>query len=151
MLLAARVELTTQTRLLAGVVAIAFLVGVFELVRRHRLQERYSVIWVLGGFALLGCAIFPDMLELMARALGFQDTNAALFTVVLGLALSLCFHFTVVLSRQSEQITRLAQDSAIERAELQMLRDEHDLAQPGDGETPGVSSRPAGRQPPAAR
>lgn len=110
------VNLTTQTRVLAAVVAVAFLAGVFELVRRHRLQERYTVVWVGGGLALLAGALFPDVLELLARGMGVRDTNVALFLLVIAILVSLVFHFTLVLSRQSEQITRLAQDAAIEQA-----------------------------------
>lgn len=110
------VNLTTQTRVLAAVVAVAFLAGVFELVRRHRLQERYTVVWVGGGLALLAGALFPDVLELLARGMGVRDTNVALFLLVIAILVSLVFHFTLVVSRQSEQITRLAQDAAIEQA-----------------------------------
>jgi hypothetical protein len=113
------VNLTAQTRVLAAVVAIAFLAGVFECIRRHRLQERYSVLWVCGGLALLLGAAVPDTLELLARVMGVRDTNVALFGLVILLLLSLAFHFTLVLSRQSEHITMLAQDAAIERATAQ--------------------------------
>jgi hypothetical protein len=51
--------------------------------------------------------------------MGVRDTNVALFILVLFLLLSLAFHFTLVLSRQGEQITRLAQDQAISRASQQ--------------------------------
>jgi hypothetical protein len=110
------VHLTAQTRVLAALLAIGFLVGVFECIRRRRLQERYAVLWVCGGFALLLGAAVPQTLELLAHLMGVRDTNVALFGVVMLLLLALAFHFTLVLSRQSEQITLLAQDAAIEQA-----------------------------------
>ena len=113
------VNLTTQTRVLAAILAIAFLAGVFECIRRHLLQERYAVLWVCGGLALLLGAAVPATLELLARFMGVRDTNVALFSLVLLLLLSLAFHFTLVLSRQGEHITRLAQDEAVERASQQ--------------------------------
>jgi hypothetical protein len=117
------VNLTPQTRILAATVAIAFLLGVFECIRRHRLQERYAVLWVAGSLALLLGAAVPDTLELLARAMGVRDTNVALFSLVMLLLLSLAFHFTLVLSRQSEHITMLAQDAAIEQATAQRQLD----------------------------
>jgi hypothetical protein len=113
------VNLSTQTRVLAAVVAIIFLVGVLECIRRQRLQERYSVLWICGGLALLLGVAVPDTLELLARVMGVRDTNVALFSLVLLLLLSLAFHFTLVLSRLTDHITRLAQDAAIERASEQ--------------------------------
>ena len=115
----APVNLTAQTRLLAAILAIGLLAGVFECIRRHKLQERYAVLWVGGGLALLLGAAVPDTLQLLARVMGVRDTNVALFILVLFLLLSLAFHFTLVLSRQGEQITRLAQDQAIYRASQQ--------------------------------
>ena len=38
-----KVHLTSQTRIIAAVLAIAFMVLILELIRRDRLQERYSV------------------------------------------------------------------------------------------------------------
>ncbi len=113
------VNLTAQTRLLAALLAVALLAGVFECIRRHKLQERYAVLWVCGGVALLAGAVVPDTLRLLAQLMGVRDTNVALFSLVLLLLLSLAFHFTLVLSRQGEQITRLAQDQAIDRASQQ--------------------------------
>jgi hypothetical protein len=115
----APVNLTAQTRLLAAILAVALLAGVFECIRRHKLQERYAVLWVGGGLMLLLGAVVPDTLRLLAQAMGVRDTNVALFSLVLLLLLSLAFHFTLVLSRQGEQITRLAQDQAIDRASQQ--------------------------------
>ena len=40
------VHLTSQTRIIAAVIAIAFMLLILELIRRDRLQERYSVIWL---------------------------------------------------------------------------------------------------------
>ncbi len=115
----APVNLTAQTRLLAAILAVALLAGVFECIRRHKLQERYAVLWVGGGLMLLLGAVVPDTLRLLAQAMGVRDTHVALFSLVLQLLLSLAFHFTLVLSRQGEQITRLAQDQAIDRASQQ--------------------------------
>jgi hypothetical protein len=114
----AQVNLSAQTRVLAVVLAALFVVAILELVRRHRLQERYTVIWLVAGAVMMVGAIVPDQtIGSLARLLGVSDTNAALFSLVILMLLALALHLTVVVSRQSEQITRLAQDLAIERAD----------------------------------
>jgi hypothetical protein len=110
------VRLTSQSRILAAVIAIVFMAMILELIRRHRLQERYSVIWFMAGLAMLAGAAFPGLLEVVADAMGVRDTNVALFSLVLLLLLGLALNFSVIVSRQSEQITRLAQERALERA-----------------------------------
>ena len=110
------VRLTAQSRILAALIAVAFMAMILELIRRHRLQERYSVIWFLAGAAMLLGAIFPGLLTVLADAMGVRDVTIALFSLILLVLLGLALNFSVIVSRQAEQITRLAQEQALERA-----------------------------------
>ncbi|MEZ5076155.1 MAG: DUF2304 domain-containing protein [Solirubrobacterales bacterium] len=112
----AKVHLTSQTRIVAAILAIAFMFLILELIRRDRLQERYSVIWFVAGLGMLLGAAFPGLLELVADLMGVRDTNVALFSLLLLLLLGLALNFSVIMSRQAAQITRLAQERAIERS-----------------------------------
>jgi hypothetical protein len=118
-LAAAKVHLTSQTRIVAAVIAIAFMLMILELIRRDRLQERYSVIWFIAGLGMLAGAAFPGLLELVADLMGVRNTNVALFSIVLLLLLGLALNFSVIMSRQAAQITRLAQERALEKARTQ--------------------------------
>jgi hypothetical protein len=112
----AQVHLTSQTRIVAAVIALFFMLLILDLIRRDRLQERYSVIWFVAGLGMLAGAAFPGLLELVADAMGVRNTNVALFSIVLLLLLGLALNFSVIMSRQAAQITRLAQERAIEQA-----------------------------------
>jgi hypothetical protein len=111
-----KVHLTSQTRIIAAVLALAFMALVLELIRRNRLQERFSVVWFVAGLGMLVGAAFPGLLSLVADAMGVRDTNVALFSIVLLFLLGLALNFSVTMSRQATQITRLAQEQALERA-----------------------------------
>jgi hypothetical protein len=108
------VRLTSQTRILAAILAIAFMLLILELIRRDRLQERYSVIWFVAGLGMLAGAAFPGLLQVVADAMGVRDTNVALFSIVLFFLLGLALNFSVIMSKQAAQITRLAQERALE-------------------------------------
>jgi hypothetical protein len=114
-----KVHLTSQTRIIAAVLALAFMALVLELIRRNRLQERFSVVWFIAGLGMLMGAAFPGLLSLVADAMGVRDTNVALFSIVLLFLLGLALNFSVTMSRQATQITRLAQEQALERAREQ--------------------------------
>ena len=111
-----QVHLTSQTRIVAAVLALFFMLMILELIRRDRLQERYSVIWFVAGLGMLAGAAFPGLLEVVANLMGVRNTNVALFSIVLLLLLGLALNFSVIMSRQAAQITRLAQERAIEKA-----------------------------------
>lgn len=114
-----KVQLTSQTRVLAAVIALVFMAMILELIRRDRLQERYSVVWFVAGLGMLAGAAFPGLLGVVADLMGVRDTNVALFSIILLLLLGLALNFSVIMSRQAAQITRLAQERAIEEARRQ--------------------------------
>lgn len=114
-----KVHLTSQTRIIAAVLALAFMALVLDLIRRDRLQERFSVVWFIAGLGMLVGAAFPGLLTVVADAMGVRDTNVALFSIVLLLLLGLALNFSVIMSRQAAQITRLAQERALEKAHEQ--------------------------------
>jgi hypothetical protein len=119
--LAARLPpaLTTHTRLLAAALAIVFIVFILELIRRHKLQERYTILWLGVSAIVILIAAFPDILALPNQLLGLRTPVLAFIFVVLVALLFIILHLTVALSRQGEQITRLAQEQALESARRQ--------------------------------
>lgn len=114
-----KVQLTAQTRILAAAIAVAFMLMILELIRRDRLQERFSVVWFVAGLGMLAGAVFPGLLAGVADLMGVRDTNVALFSIILLLLLGLALNFSVIMSRQAAQITRLAQERALEKAREQ--------------------------------
>ncbi len=125
-----KVHLTSQTRILAAVIAVGFMLMILELIRRDRLQERFSVVWFIAGLGMLAGAIFPGLLGFVADAMGVRDTNVALFSIILLLLLGLALNFSVIMSRQAAQITRLAQERALEQAREQAVRERNGDAPP---------------------
>ncbi len=136
---APKVNLTPQTRILAAAIAIAFMAMILELIRRDRLQERYSVVWFVAGLGMLAGAAFPGLLGALADAMGVRNTNVALFSIVLLLLLGLALNFSVIMSRQAAQITRLAQERALEKAREQAAQERNgkDSEALRTGERPG--------------
>jgi hypothetical protein len=115
----AKVHLTAQTRIVAAVLALAFMLLILDLIRRDRLQERYSVVWFVAGLGMLIGAAFPGLLTVVADLMGVRNTNVALFSIVSLLLLGLALNFSVIMSRQAAQITRLAQERALEQTRAQ--------------------------------
>ena len=94
-------------------VAIAITGGlflfVFELVRRKRLQERYALLWLFATALMLGLALWRDGLEGMADLAGIAYAPSALFAIAFAFVLVLLLHFSLVISRLSDENKVLAQ------------------------------------------
>src|SRR2546428_13244719 len=95
------------------VLLIIFTVSLFllilELVRRRRLLERYALLWVLASGVLVGLAIWRNLLEKIASAVGVYYAPSALFVIAFGFVLMLLLHFSLVVSRLTEPSKVLAQ------------------------------------------
>jgi hypothetical protein len=97
-----------------SIIAAVVLLGVvFELVRRRRLMERYALLWLASALVLLGLAIWRGALEKLANALGIFSPPNALFVVGLGFILVLLLHFSIAVSRLTDQSKVLAQRLAL--------------------------------------
>jgi hypothetical protein len=101
--------MTTNVQLLAIIVTSGLFVLVFELVRRRRLMERYALLWLFASAVLLGLAVWRDLLEGIATAVGIYYAPSALFAIAFGFVLVLLLHFSLVISRLADQTKVLAQ------------------------------------------
>jgi hypothetical protein len=104
---------SSRIQLLIITVALMLLVGVIELVRRRRLLERYALLWLLSSLVLLGLSVWRGALDRIAESVGVAYPPNALFIVAFGFVLWMLLHFSVAVSRLSDQSKILAQRIAL--------------------------------------
>jgi NO-binding membrane sensor protein with MHYT domain len=119
-----------RVQVVAIAVSIVLLTVVLELVRRRKLVEEYSLLWILGSLAILGLSIWRGLLDIAARELGvFYPPSLLLMLLVVSVFVALLW-FSVVLSRQRQQIDRLVEETAILGAEIRDLQAKDTTAAP---------------------
>ncbi len=101
-----------KIQMIIGAVSILLLVIVFELIRRRRLKEEYSLLWLLSGVVILTFSIFPNLLGIISRVMGMYYLTA-LFVISFLFLLLIVLHFSTVLSRLSERNKELTQELSI--------------------------------------
>jgi hypothetical protein len=102
---------TTRTVALIG--SAVLLLVVLELVRRRRFLERYALTWLLVGVVMLVLAIWRGALKTLADLLGIAAPTNALFLVAVAFVILLLLHFSLAVSRLTDQSKVLAQRLAI--------------------------------------
>ncbi len=98
---------------LAIAVTLALLLLVFELVRRKRLSERYAILWLLAAATLFVLAAWKGLLTTLSHDVGISYPPSALFAVAIGLIAMILLHFSLAVSRLSDQNKILAQRLAL--------------------------------------
>jgi hypothetical protein len=134
----------SRIQLITILVAALLLVGVIELVRRRRLLERYALLWLLSSIVLLGLAIWRGALDKIAEQVGVAYPPNALFIVAFGFVLWMLLHFSVAVSRLSDQSKVLAQRLAL--LEERMRRQETGDADDDDADEEFAELGPADRE-----
>jgi hypothetical protein len=102
-----------KIQILAIAAASGLLLVVLELVRRRRLQERYALLWLVSTVSLLALAVWRDALAGVASLVGIAYPPNALFFLAFAAILVVLLHFSVVISRLSDQSKVLAQRVAM--------------------------------------
>lgn len=115
--------MTDLVQLVAIVVSAALLAIVVELVRRRRLSEEYSFIWIVCAVALLALSLWRNLLGLAASALGVHYPPAVLLLVLTAFVVIVSLYFSVVVSRQRQQIERLVEELALLDAEVRAIKE----------------------------
>jgi hypothetical protein len=108
----------TPVQLLAILAAVVLLATVLELVRRHRLTEEYSLIWICCAVVVLVFAVQRRWLDAVAIRLGIYYPPALLLLGLGAFVLLIALGFSVALSRQRRQIEHLAEEIALLDAQL---------------------------------
>jgi hypothetical protein len=113
------------------ILSVSALLFVLELVRRRRLREDYSLLWLGTALVLIALTAFRPLLDHFAALLGVVTyPPAALFVVAILFVLALLLHFSTVLTRLTRENREIAQQMAILRWELSEARKQ--LATRGD-------------------
>jgi hypothetical protein len=116
------------TRWLALSISLILVVAVLFLVRRRRLREEYTPIWLAVSAALVFVSLRLDLLRELTRAIGAWTPSSTVFFLGELFLVAICLNYAVRLSRASLLIKNLAQEIALLRAQVQKLAAREDDA-----------------------
>ena len=131
-----------RIQIVAILASAALLLIVLELVRRKRFLERYALLWLFSAVVLLGLAIWRDFLSTLSDAIGIAYPPNALFVIAFGFVLVLLLHFSVAVSRLTDQSKVLAQRVAL----LEERQQANEDRTPGEPDLEKVGGRFSSRR-----
>jgi hypothetical protein len=99
-----------RTRAIAIAGALLLLLLIVDLVRRRRLKEEYSVLWVITALVLLVLASWYELLQEITNAIGGVADSSTLFFFGLLFAFFMLLHFSVRVSALERRLTALVQE-----------------------------------------
>jgi hypothetical protein len=112
-----------KIQIIIGVLSVGLLLFTLELIRKKRLREEYSILWLSTGLATLVFSLAPMffLTNFFSRITGLYYLSAAVLIIFLFLLL-IVLHFSVVISKLTDRNKELAQQHALLEFELNELK-----------------------------
>jgi hypothetical protein len=106
------------TRTLAVLGSLALVAIVLWLVRRRRLREEYTPIWIAVAVGIAAVSLHQGLLRALTHTIGAWSLSATLFFFGELFLVAICLNYAVRLSRITLDVKILSQEIALLRAEL---------------------------------
>ena len=98
---------------MATIVNILIFVSVIELIRRNRLKEKYSLLWLFSSLVMLWFSVSRETLHYVSGLIGIQYPPSLIFLLAFFFLIVINIHFSTVISRLSDRSKTLSQEVAI--------------------------------------
>ena len=113
--------MTERSVFLATAASLAAFFFVLELVRRRRLSEEYSLLWLFTALAMIIVGAWRDLLHGMAAAVGIVYPPNLLFLLAALFSLAILLYFSTVITRLTRENKDIAQTVALLQYEVERL------------------------------
>lgn len=102
-----------RLRLLILVIIVLLFIFFINMLRRHKLDLKYSLVWILGLLGMSTFCVFPHLLDAISTFIGIETPVNTLFLLCIAFLACICINLTIVVSRLSDRLRRLTQNIAI--------------------------------------
>lgn len=108
-----------KQKMVAVFIAISIFFVILDLVKRRRLREEYSWLWLLTGAVLIVLTLWYDLLIKITNAIGAVLPTSTLFFCALVFLMLVCLQFSVRISKLTDQVKNLVQELTILKSEIE--------------------------------
>lgn len=117
----------------AGIVVVTL----FEMLRRHRLREKYALIWFVLAMGSLVVAAFPALLLGLADLLNVQVPSNLVFFIASLLLLAMSLQHSFEIGKLEERTRTLAEEVALLRLRQDLIEGPAVPVEPTDLDSAG--------------
>lgn len=109
------------------VIAIVMVLVVLQMLRRGKLREKYTVLWLVVGGLTIVLGAFPQLLDWAASLAGIRVPSNLLFALAILLLVGVSLHVSRELTILEDETRILAEEVAILRATIESLPQAADM------------------------
>lgn len=115
-----------QQKIFALMVCVTVFAFTIELVRRRRLREEYSVLWLATSVVMFVLVLKYNWLVALTGLIGAGLPTTTLFIGAIIFLMLIAVQFSIKVSKLTDQVKNLAQENALLRGEIESVKGEND-------------------------
>lgn len=93
--------------------SLIFVYIVIKLVKKDKLDEKYSILWLVTGIITLVVSVFPGLISYVAEKFNVYYPPSLMFLFAILIAIVYIIHITLVITKQNKMIIKLTQELGI--------------------------------------
>lgn len=117
--------MTGKQQLFSLLVSICVFIFTIDLVRKKRVREEYSLLWLATSLTMIVLIVRYDWLVDLTRVIGAVLPTTTLFLGSILFLLVLAVQFSIKISRLTDQVKDLVQENALLRYEFERAQQEN--------------------------
>lgn len=118
--------MAVEIRIFLLVAVILYFMEIINLLKKKRLNLKYSLLWLAVGVLMILFIIFPQIIVAFSNLLHFQSSMNALYILLIGFLVIICVALTSIVSKQNGHIKRLTQNAALLEDRIRKLEQQED-------------------------
>jgi hypothetical protein len=111
--------MTTKQQIFSILISVIVFILTIDLVRKKRLREEYSLLWLATSSAMIILILRYDWLLALTRLIGAVLPTTTLFLGSILFLVLLSVQFSIKISKLSDQVKDLVQENALLRYEFE--------------------------------
>ena len=112
-----------RIQILSFLIGAVLLAIIFQLIRKNKLLEQYAILWIVSAVIVIVLAAWRGMLEKMSRLIGICYPPSALFAIAIFCGMVIALHFSVVISKLTNDKNKLTQEMALLKNQVEKLQE----------------------------
>ena len=115
-----------KQQIVSLVICILIFVFTIDMVRKKKLREEYSALWLITSLVMFILVIKYDWLVLLTGLIGGGLPTTTLFMCAILFLMLIAMQFSFRISKHSDQIKNLVQENALLRQQVRQLKQQQE-------------------------
>jgi hypothetical protein len=106
------------------VLSVCIIIYLFEKIRKQKYFVKFSMPWFFTFFIIIILAVFPHLIDVIARALGINEPTNAIFFIAICILVNNIINISLSISEAKKHSIEMAQEIALLKKDILNMNDE---------------------------